>query len=81
MAIYHIVMRTIVSIPEQSVNDLDRLGQAENRSRASLIREAIAEYVARRGQAQTAEAFGVWKQRAVDGVAYQEELRGEWDSR
>ncbi|MCK6529227.1 hypothetical protein L6R50_17290 [Myxococcota bacterium] len=34
-----------------------------------------------RARAAVDTAFGIWKDRALDGLAQQERLRGEWDDR
>jgi predicted transcriptional regulator len=54
------------------------LSKAEKRSRAALIREAIDEYLAKRRSEHKADAFGLWAERKVDGLVYQERECGEW---
>ena len=70
-------MRTLVDIPDAELEALTALGAREDRSRASLIREAIAEYLAGR-QTENVDAFGLWGKRKVDGLAYQNKVRAEW---
>jgi predicted transcriptional regulator len=70
-------MRTLIDIPDEIVDKLDTLGHAEQRSRASMIREAIAEYLVQRQPAPDA-GFGLWGQRKLDGLAYQKKIRAEW---
>ena len=36
------LMRTIIDIPDQLIETLDRMGTAHRKSRAALVREAIA---------------------------------------
>ena len=43
-----------------------------------MVREAIAEYLARHQQADAQAAFGLWGADAEDGLAYQDRLRAEW---
>jgi predicted transcriptional regulator len=74
-------MRTIIEIPDEVIESLDRVGDSEQRSRAALIREAISEYLRRKSLPPVAAAFGIWKDRQVEGVAYQERLRNEWENR
>ena len=47
-------------------------------SRAELIRQAVAGFLAE-NRAGLEDSFGIWKKRGVDGVKYQDNLRGEWD--
>jgi predicted transcriptional regulator len=54
------------------------LSKKEKRSRATLIRQAIDDYLAKRRDIQEGDAFGLWGKRKVDGLAYQEKVRGEW---
>ncbi|MEQ9331005.1 ribbon-helix-helix protein, CopG family [Thalassobaculum sp.] len=71
-------MRALVDIDEGQVRDLDRLAKQEKRSRAALIREAVADYLERRGRQTAEDAFGLWGQHKTDGLAYQEKIRSEW---
>lgn len=70
-------MRTLVDIPEKQIKELAAICQAENVSRAEIIREAIACYLAHK-KARMSDAFGLWKDCKVDGLAYQEQARSEW---
>jgi metal-responsive CopG/Arc/MetJ family transcriptional regulator len=70
-------MRTLVDIPEKQIKELTAISQAEKVSRAEVIREAIAYYLEKK-KPQTEDAFGIWKDRQVDGLAYQELARSEW---
>jgi metal-responsive CopG/Arc/MetJ family transcriptional regulator len=70
-------MRIVVDIPENQIKELTAISQAEKVSRAEVIREAIASYLEKK-KPQTEDAFGLWKDRQVDGLAYQELARSEW---
>jgi metal-responsive CopG/Arc/MetJ family transcriptional regulator len=70
-------MRTLVDIPDRQIRDLMAICEAEKMSRAELIRQAIAAYLERKKPVEV-EAFGLWKDRKVDGLAYQEQVRSEW---
>lgn len=72
-------MRTIVEIPDEIIESLDRIAASEKCSRASLIREAAAEYLKQRALPPAVAAFGLWKPYKEDGIAYQARLRGDWD--
>ena len=71
-------MRTLIDIEEESVRELDRLAVRQKRSRASLIRQAVSDYLERNAVEDSGEAFGLWGERKTDGLAYQEKLRSEW---
>jgi metal-responsive CopG/Arc/MetJ family transcriptional regulator len=71
------IMRIVVDIPEKQIKELNAISQAEKVSRAEVIREAIAYYLEKK-RPQTEDAFGLWKDRQVDGIAYQEQARSEW---
>ena len=82
MTAYVIIMRTIVEIPDEVVQALDRVCVHEKRSRAALIREAVSSYLSRNSpDPSDSGAFGIWKHRNVDGVKYQRQLRNEWEDR
>lgn len=70
-------MRALIDIPEAELKQLAELGERSQRSRASMVREAIAEYLISRAPAQEA-AFGLWGKHKVDGLAYQRKARAEW---
>jgi hypothetical protein len=43
-----------------------------------VIREAVSDYLQRRAVETDKDAFGLWGQQNVDGLAYQEKIRQEW---
>ncbi|MFS8116201.1 ribbon-helix-helix domain-containing protein [Rhizobium jaguaris] len=67
-----------MDIGDPEVKALDRLAQREKMSRAALIRKAIDDFLARNNADSEAEAFGLWGDRKIDGLAYQENMRSEW---
>jgi predicted transcriptional regulator len=66
---------------KQLIESLDRVGGTEQRSRAALIREAIAEFLRKRSSASAEAAFGLWRDRKTDSLRYQDDLRAEWENR
>jgi len=46
-------------------------------SRAEAIRQAIASYI-ESNKPGAVDAFGLWKNRNVDWLAYQEQARSKW---
>ena len=71
-------MRTLVDIGEGQIRALDELAKKEKKSRAALIRAAVEDYLAKHRPKPLRDAFGLWGHRQVDGLAYQERVRGEW---
>ena len=74
------VMRTIIELPEDQVEALANLCRTEGISRAEAIRRAVAEYMDKQRHATAAGAFGLWRDRPVDGLEYERQLRDEWVS-
>ena len=66
-------MRTLVDIPEDELEELNSLSRSRKVSRAELIRQAVAGFLAE-NRSGIEDSFGIWKQRDVDGVEYQEKL-------
>lgn len=72
-------MRTLVDLVDSQIAALDRLAKRQDRSRASLLREAVDDYLGRHCPDDDDEAFGLWGAR--DGLAFQEQARSEWSDR
>jgi metal-responsive CopG/Arc/MetJ family transcriptional regulator len=71
-------MRTLVDINDAQVQALDDLSKRHKQSRAALIRGAIDDFLAKHRHDQAVDAFGLWGERKIDGLDYQEQVRGEW---
>jgi metal-responsive CopG/Arc/MetJ family transcriptional regulator len=71
-------MRTLVDLPERELEQLTALSRSRKTSRAELIRQAVAGYLAQ-NKAGMEDSFGLWKARREDGVTYQDRLRKEWE--
>ncbi|HEY6414438.1 MAG TPA: CopG family transcriptional regulator [Edaphobacter sp.] len=71
-------MRTLIDLPEGELERLNILSRARRVSRAELIRQAVAGYL-EQNKVGLDDSAGLWKKKAVDGVEYQEQLRGEWE--
>jgi hypothetical protein len=78
-----IVMRTIVDIPKEQINALDRYSKKHGVSRAETVRRAIDAFLPRpkknRESFRQDPAFGSWKKMNVDSVEYIRSIRSEWD--
>ncbi|MDD2811202.1 CopG family transcriptional regulator [Rhodoferax sp.] len=71
--------RTLVGFSDQDIRALDALSDIKRVSRAELIRQAVSQYLEMFSTAEVPEdAFGAWKARKIDALAYQERLREEW---
>lgn len=79
-------MRAIIELPQSQAAQLQAHAAKAGISRAEAVRRAIALYLAQ-PSAEGAEpaklaAFGLWAKRsqpAPDGLAYQEDIRADWD--
>ena len=69
-------VRTAINLPKHQVDSLDEVCHHERISRAEAILRAVALYLDDRGFAQS-DAFGLWRHRRINGVAYQRKLRRE----
>jgi hypothetical protein len=74
-------MRTIVDIPDDQIAALAQICSRAAISRTEAIRQAIAVYAEQHTAIPSfADACGRWQDRKLDGRAYQETLRQEWDT-
>lgn len=75
--------RTIIDLPDEDLKRLDSLAEATSVPRATVLREAVAEYVVRKGKAPATPkpltGFGALKGYYGEAQAYQDELRNEWE--
>jgi len=70
-------MCTSIDIPEEQLEELDRIAKARKLSRAAVICEAISIYLTEYRRVP-GDAFGIWSDREIDGLEYQRKLRDEW---
>ncbi|MGU7772066.1 CopG family transcriptional regulator [Burkholderia sp. MR1-5-21] len=70
--------RILVDLSDGQLDDLAVIVETEHRPRAAIIRDAVDAYISQHKRSLADDVFGIWKNRAVDGLAYQEELRSEW---
>lgn len=74
-------VRTAVALSQEQVVALAAMGKRRHLSRPELVRQAVAEFLARQSPAPAEDAaFGLWRARQRDGLHYQVALRSEWDS-
>lgn len=74
--------RTLVGFADQDLSLLDEISASQHVSRAELIRQAVSNYLEQFKSADadkiTGDAFGLWRAKKVDGLAFQNKLRQEW---
>ncbi|CAB3746857.1 CopG family transcriptional regulator [Burkholderia puraquae] len=70
--------RILVDLSDGQLDELAVIVETQHRPRAAIIRDAIDAYIALHKHRHADDVFGLWKDRKVDGLAYQEELRSEW---
>ncbi|WP_338859810.1 ribbon-helix-helix protein, CopG family [Mycetohabitans rhizoxinica] len=70
--------RILVDLPDSRIEELAVIAETEHRPRAAIIRDAIEAYIFQRKRTLGADVFGLWKNKKIDGLAYQQELRSEW---
>ncbi len=70
--------RILIDLPDTQVEALSMLVKVERRPRAALIRDAIEAYISGHRASNGTDVFGMWQQREIDGLEYQQELRAEW---
>ena len=71
-------MRTIIDIPEEQIQNLAYLCNVKKISRAEIIRRAVAMYLQETMPKKNDVAFGIWKNKKIGSLSYQENLRNEW---
>jgi hypothetical protein len=74
-------MRTIIELPAAQLEALDWLCRRDEISRAEAIRRAVALLLRDCRMADSDAAFGLWRDRPVDAMTYEDDLRGEWNGR
>jgi metal-responsive CopG/Arc/MetJ family transcriptional regulator len=71
--------RTLVGFSDKDLLELDALSALKQVPRAELIRQAVSVYLEKIRPADNSDdAFGLWKEKKIDGLTYQEKLRNEW---
>lgn len=72
--------RILADLPDDDIRWLDHRGAEQGKSRAALVREAIAAYRAGTAHDWIERGFGLWKDRADigDAVEWQRRERASW---
>jgi metal-responsive CopG/Arc/MetJ family transcriptional regulator len=74
------LMRTIIDIPDVQVKVLNKLSKKKKVSRAEIVRQALTNYITEYTGTKKSykESFGIWKDKKLDSIEYQRQLRNEW---
>ncbi len=75
-------MRILIDLPDDQLRALDTMAERKGWSRAQTVRQAVADLLQRDAEEDRAAlmaSFGAWKHRGMDGLAFQQSLRAEWD--
>ena len=72
--------RFLVDVPVDDVRKLGEIAKREGKSRAAVLREAVADYLDVCGKEGFEKYFGLWERHGstVDGLEYERQSRGEW---
>ncbi len=68
-------MRTLVEIPDEYVQAIDLICIKEKISRAEAIRRAVISFANQKAILDFDSAVGSWKDLAIDGLAFQRNIR------
>lgn len=72
-------MRTIIQIGDSEAQELAKLCAEMGWSRAKGFREGVRMLLKHHKQTQDVDVFGIWKNKKIDGLEYQQKLREEWE--
>jgi hypothetical protein len=72
--------RFLVDVPADDVRKLDEIAKREGKSRAAVLREAVANYLEVCGKDGFEKYFGLWARHGVDidPGEYDRKRRAEW---
>lgn len=75
--------RILADLPDEEIERLDRIAREQGKSRAAVLREAVASYNAQPAQNDTNwidQGFGLWTRHGVeyDPHEYDRKRRAEW---
>ncbi len=74
-----VIVRTIIDLPEDQLQELSEICRRDGISRAEAIRQAVAVHVQRQRRAGPSPAFGLWHARKLNALVYERRLRREWE--
>jgi len=68
----------LLRLSDKQMDELDFIVKTQKKTRTEVIREAIEVYVSRKKSDEkdnNKTVFGLWKDRDIDGLEYQERMR------
>ena len=72
------IMRAIIDIDEGEDRALKQLARQRGVSRAQMVREAIDHFLQVEAPKGAGAAFGIWRDKNLDGLEYQRRQRKDW---
>lgn len=72
-------MRVTVDLPHEQLVALSGYCESEGITRAEAVRRAVRLLLAFGMEEDLTSAFGAWRDKDIDGVAYQRAIRAEWN--
>lgn len=78
-------MRTIVELTDEQIEDLRRLCERKQISRAEAVRRGVDLLITQEQERDLKfrraldAVFGMWKDRGIDALEYEQKLREEWE--
>ncbi len=72
--------RILADLPDEDIKWLDQIAAEQEKSRAQVLRDAIAAFRKGEDKAGIEKFFGLWERHGstIDGLEYERQLRGEW---
>lgn len=72
--------RILADLPEDDIKWLDRIAAEQGKSRAAVLREAVAAYLAEAPKDWLEAGFGLWARHgiSIDPHEYDRQRRAEW---
>ena len=70
-------MKTLIDIPNNQIESLAVICDRFNISRSEAIRRSIDLFIIKNNK-KNIDVFGIWKDKNIDGLTYQNNLRDEW---
>jgi len=69
----------LLRLSSRQMEALDLFVSVENKTRTDVIRNAIDFYIEKKKECgDKRSTFGLWKEKNIDGIEYQERIRSEW---
>jgi metal-responsive CopG/Arc/MetJ family transcriptional regulator len=72
-------MKTVVELPKNLVESLSEICQKEGISKTEAIRRALSRYLRDTKSNGKDAAFGLWRRKKINGLAYEDRIRREWE--